>query len=292
LSKGNKKTLLLVLAFLIPLFLINISRAIDVESSTDNSQNPILFVHGWTGEASNWNSMKGRFTNDGWSSELLYAYTFNDNYNYSADGNIQNAEQISNWVDDILNATGAEKVDIVSHSMGGISSRYYVKFLDGLNKVDDYVSMGSPHHGVQGGAEVFLSTCAFLYNLNNGDETPGGILEDTTGLRVDPIGGAAYNGTHTSGNIGYTSIYSNGDTICTPFRTSRLVGANNTEVNGLSHNTLLFHEDVYKLVRDALQEGISNANTIQGYYLIILLGFSSVLIICIITKQKLRKSLI
>ena len=286
--KGNKKTILLVFAFLIPLFFININRVIDVTSSTGSSQHPILFVHGYTGEAWNWNNMKSRFANDGWSSQLLYAYTFDDNNNLTADGNIQNAKQISNWVDDIFNATGAEKVDLVSHSMGGLSSRYYIKFLDGLNKVDDYVSLGSPHHGLLGGIEVFMSTAAFLYNLNNGDETPGGILDDTIGLRVDPIGGAAYNGIHTSGNIRYTSIYSNGDTIVSPIRTSRLVGANNIEVNGISHTTLLFHEDVYKLVRDAVQDDLSNGDTIQGYFLIILLGFSSVLIICVIKKQKFK----
>jgi len=296
---GNKRKILLISIFLIsPIFTIFAigNRVLGVKSSAAYSQHPILFIHGWTGDAGGWYSMKNRFANDGWSSELLNAYTFNDNYNYSTNGNIQNAEQISNWVDDILYSTGAEKVDIVGHSMGGISSRYYVKFLDGLNKVDDYVCMGSPHHGVPEGTEVFESTCTFLYNLNNGDETPGGILDDTIGLRVDVIGGAAYNGTHTSGNISYTSIYSNGDTICSPIITSRLDGANNIEVNEVSHIALLYHEDVYKLIRDAVQDDLSNGDStdtsIQGYYLIILLGFSSVLIIYIIKKQKFKKSLI
>ncbi len=287
----RKRNILLILTFLLPIIQININQSVEAESFPENSQHPILFIHGWTGEAWNWNTMKLRFTNDGWSSGLLYAYTFSDNYNYTADGNIQNAIEISNWVKNIINTTGAEKVDIVGHSMGGISSRYYIKFLDGLTKVDDYVCMGSPHHGVQGGVEVFQSTCAFLYHLNNGDETPGGVLQDILGLRTDPIGGAAYNGTHTSGDVSYTSIYSNGDTICTPFRTSRLVGANNIEVDGFTHNELLFEEDVYGLVKNAIQEELPNTNTIQGYPLVILLGFSSVLISVLLRSRNSERVL-
>ena len=134
------------------IFAVNIK---DVKSVTGTSQNPILFIHGWTGDASNWNTMKLRFYNDGWLGERLKSFTFIDTMNYTSEGNIVNAESIENWVNETLNDTGAEKIDIIAHSMGGLSSRYYIKFLDGIDKVDEFVSIASPHHGVDGGADDF-----------------------------------------------------------------------------------------------------------------------------------------
>lgn len=210
---------------------------------------------------------------------------------YTSAANILNAQSIKNWVDFILNNTGAEKVDIVAHSMGGLSSRYYIKFLGGLNKVDDFVCMGSPQHGVTGGLQVFHSNSTLLYSLNEGDETSGGILNDTVGFRVDPVGGRIYNSTHIQGDINYTSIYSTGDTICTPINTSRLDGANNIEVEGVGHVDLLYDEDVINIIKHSIVDDHSNGNDnilIPGYNLLLLIGFISLLMITIIKKHKFK----
>lgn len=45
------------------------------------------------------------------------------------------AQELSNFVDQVLNATGASKVNIFGHSEGSIVPRYYLKFLDGATKV-------------------------------------------------------------------------------------------------------------------------------------------------------------
>ena len=199
---------------------------------------------------------------------------------------------IRDEVDTILNQTGAEKVDIIAHSMGGLSSRYYIKFLDGLNSIDDFVSFGSPHHGVTGGTQVFQPNNTFLYNLNDGDETPGGILNDTIGQHIDSIGGGIYNGTHIQGNINYTSIYSNGDTICVPIITSIMEGANNIEIDDIGHIGMLSDESFYNLVKLAVYDDLSSNNTdnisIQGYNLFILLGFTSILLLYIFNKLKFK----
>ena len=286
----KNRYILLLISFLISSYFINFNRVNALNSSTVYlKQHPILFLHGWTGDSTNWNQMKGRFINDGWSSSELYAYTFNNTADYSNEGNIQNANEIKQWVDNILNGIGAEKVDLVCHSMGGISSRYYIKFLGGLNKVDDYVCMGSPHHGVAGGTKVFNSNSTFLNSINDGDETPSGILNDTIGSRIDPIGGSTYNSTHVPGNINYTSIYSTGDTICAPYITSKLDGANNIKVEGVDHINLIFFYNIYDLVKDAVYDDITVSNgsgvSISGYDLLLI---SSVILIAIIIWIKTR----
>ena len=44
-------------------------------------------------------------------------------------------------------ATDARRVDVVSHSMGAISSRYYVERLDGADRVDAWVSLAGVNRG-------------------------------------------------------------------------------------------------------------------------------------------------
>ncbi len=48
----------------------------------------------------------------------------------------QSAQELSVFVDEVLAATGASKVDIVGHSQGTLMPNYYVKFLGGAAKVD------------------------------------------------------------------------------------------------------------------------------------------------------------
>ncbi|MHA2330378.1 MAG: alpha/beta fold hydrolase, partial [Candidatus Hodarchaeales archaeon] len=228
---------------------------------TTQKQNPILFLHGVMKSHGDFTWMKkwfkANFKANGWPDTALYAYNFDDRNNCSLLSNINNANKIKQWVEDILNETGAEKIDLVGHSMGGMSSRYYIKFLGGVDLVDDYVSLGSGHHSVNGSG--FGGECgragvnALVKILNEGDETPGGILDDILGDRIDPIFGFMYNSTHVPGNISYTSIYSRDDNSV-PYLSSILDGAINIEVQGLSHSELYMNWSVYKLVRTAVDD--------------------------------------
>ncbi|MFX0206472.1 MAG: alpha/beta fold hydrolase [Candidatus Hodarchaeota archaeon] len=222
------------------------------------NQNPILFIHGWKRTADDWVIMKSWFQANGWPSTFLYAINFDNSRDSSFQGNINNANEIKQSVDEIMEETGAEKVDLISHSMGGLSSRYYIKFLGGVDTVDDYVSIGAPHHGEEPTepCESCKNGSLLLLTLNEGDETPGGILNDTLGDRVAPYSGIIYNGTHIPGNISYTSIYSLTDGDVPP-DSSPLHGAKNISVTGPIHSQLCQDRSVYELVRAA----VDNFNT-------------------------------
>lgn len=56
------------------------------------------------------------------------------------------AAQLSTYVDDILEATGSEQVDLIGFSMGAVASRIYIKE-GGADKVRRYVSMAGASHG-------------------------------------------------------------------------------------------------------------------------------------------------
>jgi triacylglycerol lipase len=189
---------------------------------------PILFVHGWSGSASNWNTMIGRFEKDGYSKSQLRAYSYN-----TSQSNKTTAETIvKSEVEKLKKETGASKVDIVAHSMGSLNSRWYIKFVkEGEVNVDDWVSLGGPNHGTSAANICFSTSCVemrigstFLSELNAGDETPGA--------------------------VNYGTWMSPCDEFINPDSSVALSGATNTETACISHLGLLSDETVYKGVRE------------------------------------------
>jgi triacylglycerol lipase len=247
----NKVTLVTVSLILITPWLSCVKANPTKIKIAAQDQNPILFLHGGFKDKEDWVTMMGWFKADGWPDTTLYAYTFAENDDCTFEVNINNTNQIKQWVDEILNETGADKIDIVAHSMGGMSSRYYIKFLGGIDTIDDYVSLGSPHHGNNWSSCGREGVKEMALILNEGDETPGGILNDTLGIRYDPIWNITYNSSHIPGTINYTSIYSRDDGIC-QYISSPLDGAYNIEVEKIGHSQLFKDESVYELVKVAV----------------------------------------
>jgi len=191
-----------------------------------SANDPILFVHGWNSSGSTWTTMISRFQADGWTSSELNNWSYN--YRQS---NATTASEIRTKVDSILAATGAAKVDVITHSMGGLSSRYYAKNLGGDAKIDEWVSLGGPNHGTDTAWGCFDTSCvemrrgsSFLTALNSGDETPG-----------------APN---------YRTWWSPCDEVINPDSSVALSGATNTQTACISHSGLKENATVYAQVRD------------------------------------------
>lgn len=199
-------------------------------------RDPVIFVHGWSGGygASPWGLMQHRLVQDGWPSDRIYEIFYR---HPTMGSNVDNAEQLAEFVDKVLEETGAEKVDFIGHSMGGISTRYYIKFLGGDEKVDDYVALGTPQHGV-----VLLSIPSLAWLIAGGREmVPGGeFLEKLNG------------GDETPGNVSYTSLGSRTDQFVQPSKTIALDGADNKWVFLCGHVQLLFNREVYEWTKEAL----------------------------------------
>ena len=58
-----------------------------------------------------------------------------------------NAEQLRNHVNEILEQTGAKKVNLIAHSKGGLDSRYMIDNLGMKNKVASVTFLCTPHKG-------------------------------------------------------------------------------------------------------------------------------------------------
>jgi triacylglycerol lipase len=193
---------------------------------TPPAHDPILFVHGWNANYTTWTTMVALFKADGWTDAELATWSYN-----TAQSNVTTARAIQAKVDSILAVTGASRVDIITHSMGGLSARYYVKSLRGAKKVDAWVSLAGPNHGTNTAFFCFQTSClemrpgsSFLSKLNSKDETPGVPR--------------------------YGTWWSACDQVILPQMSTLLSGATNTQTACLQHSDL--HEDVavYAQVRD------------------------------------------
>jgi triacylglycerol lipase len=191
------------------------------------AREPILFVHGWSGAAWNWDVMIDRFRADGYTSAELHAFSYN-----SAQSNATTAQEVAAEAEGLRARTGADRVDVVAHSMGSLSSRYYLKNLGGTARVDEWVSIGGPNHGTYTAAGCsLLVSCrqmlpgsSFLDALNSGDETPG--------------------------TVRYGTFWSPCDEIINPDTSVILSGATNTRTGCIGHVSLLASPSVYAGVRD------------------------------------------
>ncbi|MEU6419139.1 esterase/lipase family protein [Streptomyces spiralis] len=131
------------------------------------------------------------------------------------------AGQLSAFVDKVLTATGAAKVDLVGHSQGGMMPRYYLKFLGGAAKVNALVGLAPDNHG---------TTLSGLTNLLPYFPGAEDLLKATTPGLADQVTGSDFltklnEGGDTVPGVHYTVIATKYDEVATPWRSQYLTGS-------------------------------------------------------------------
>ncbi|WP_432014179.1 esterase/lipase family protein [Streptomyces cucumeris] len=134
----------------------------------------------------------------------------------------KSAAQLSSYVDRVLAATGAQKVDMVGHSQGGMMPRYYLKFLGGAPKVNALVGLAPSNHG---------TTLSGLTKLL--DYFPGAgdlIARAAPGLMDQVVGSDMLKRLNEGGDtvpgVRYTVIATKYDEVVTPYQSQFLSGPN------------------------------------------------------------------
>jgi triacylglycerol esterase/lipase EstA (alpha/beta hydrolase family) len=138
------------------------------------------------------------------------------------------ADQVAAKVDAILGATGASRVAIVGHSMGGIVARAYLRRCGGT-KLASIMTLGAPHHG---SVHAWLFPGACLAQLRPGNSWLAGLNESES----------------APGEARIVSLWSWHDSMVAPQTSSRLAGAENIELVGVGHNAMLGDRRVFGLV--------------------------------------------
>lgn len=196
---------------------------------------PVLLVPGWGDQAPDVAPLRRRLTERGWPESRVTALTFRDAFG----SNQEHAQEIDQAVRTLRTLTGAEEVDVVAHSMGGLAVRYYLRTGETAEWVRRVVFLGTPHRGTaaailawgDGGREMVPGS-EFLMELNHGLPVPEWVqalsILTPVDLRVIPASSARITGP------GVETVE-----ICCP-----------------SHNGLVDHEETFLTILRFLEEGL------------------------------------
>jgi pimeloyl-ACP methyl ester carboxylesterase len=121
-----------------------------------HTDTPVLLLHGYGHNRSGWVFVQRHLRRAG------FTRVFTMNYNPLARDVPKLAEELRNRVDAIRAATGAERVHLAGHSLGGILIRYYIHLLGGDQHVGTAITVSSPHAGTLAAHLAFGPTATQL----------------------------------------------------------------------------------------------------------------------------------
>ncbi|GHC71804.1 esterase/lipase family protein [Streptomyces flavofungini] len=191
--------------------------------------NPVVLVHG-TGVnlGANWVKMGPTLANEG---HCVYAFNYGMGSPFDLGGRVggltgvaKSAGTMSAFVDKVLAATGAQKVNVLGHSQGGMMPNYYIKRLGGAQKVDRLVALAPTNHGTTLSGLVNLGKALGVLGIVNGafdhlnlqglkDQQEGSDFQRALWADGDTVPG-----------VRYTVIATKYDLIASPYRNGFLKG--------------------------------------------------------------------
>ncbi|MFE1591467.1 esterase/lipase family protein [Nocardia sp. NPDC058705] len=195
--------------------------------------NPVVLVHGTTANSAlNWWALSPKLADAGYC-----VFTFDYGMNLLSMGLVgglgdiaQSAETMRVFVDKVLAATSASKVDVVGHSQGGMMPNYYIKRLGGAAKVDTLIGLAPSNHGTTARGLVELADAARLTGWITGLYTllgyPGGI-QQTVGSEFQK---ALFADGDTVPGVRYVVIQTRYDRVVTPYTNAFLQGDDVTNI--------------------------------------------------------------
>ncbi len=188
---------------------------------------PVVLVHGtFANMDDNWQTASPILVNHGY---CVFAFNYggaSSGSDIQGTGDIAaSAHQLASFVDTVLAATGAAKVDLVGHSQGGMMPRYYISFLGGAAKVDKLVALAPSNYGTTlDGLTTLASLLGASALVNSG---LGAVCQACTEQEQGSSFLAALNATPTAAGVQYTVIESTGDEVVTPYTNAFLPAAAN-----------------------------------------------------------------
>lgn len=196
--------------------------------NSSKNHNPVLLVHGINDTKAVFQRMAPYLTQRGWSVYDLDLMPSNGDLRLDELG-----QQVANSV--AATFAPEQHVDLVGFSMGGIVSRYYVQCLGGIERIQRFITIASPHHGTwmaylcdRPGCLQMRPNSPFLMQLN---QEAG-----------------------TLARLNFTSIWTPMDLMIVPANSSQMQVGQNVQVPVLSHAAMITDPMSLDAVVTALSE--------------------------------------
>jgi len=202
------------------------------EQEPVTDRRPVLLVPGWMGRSLDMEALKERLVRDGWAEEDVFPLEFTDPVGSS----LEHAAELDQAIQDALLETGADELDVVAHSMGGLALWVLLQRKGSQLPIDRAVFLATPFQGTvtaylawgSGGPEMVPGS-DFLQGLHQGGLPQRWVnsmlIRTPLDLTVVP-------------GVGVSPLGIGDEVICCP-----------------THQGLLDHEETYLLIRDFLLKG-------------------------------------
>ncbi|MCC5987040.1 MAG: alpha/beta fold hydrolase [Pararhodobacter sp.] len=174
------------------------------ETTVSVDPRPVVLVHGLMSSAETWDGYKGP---DGFLAPLgLSGFAVGDGQAeglmntgsvsapFTATNTIdQNAEELARYIAGVRQQTGAEMVDLVVHSMGGLIARHYIARIMQERDVAQLIMLGTPNSGsncsVLGSALGLLQPAAMQLRSNYVSSVFNPQTDERRGIRFFTLAG-------------------------------------------------------------------------------------------------------
>jgi pimeloyl-ACP methyl ester carboxylesterase len=187
-----------------------------------SGQLPVILVHGVLVNDGVWFTLRRHLARH--AVNAVYTVNYGPPY-----GDIEHfADQLGAKIEAVCAATGAARVFLVCHSMGGLVARAYLR-QRGPARIERIITIGTPHHGSVFARGV-VGRC--LAQMRPGNAWLAELNHDETKPPPVPV----------------TSIWSRHDSLVAPQASSELACAENIALTGIGHNALLGDAAVLSLL--------------------------------------------
>jgi triacylglycerol lipase len=185
----------------------------------------ILLVHGYKCNGALWFWLKPQLLKHGYdvtAIDLEPPYAGLDHM----------ARQLHRHIEGLLRERSAPRIIVIAHSMGGLAARACVETY-GEGPIEKIISIGTPHHGTR---------LAYLGRGKNARD----MEPQSKWLKSLPA--------QWTRAVPFVSIRSRQDNFISPQESAALPGANNLEVEGLGHLTMVASGEILEVLKEVLAD--------------------------------------
>ncbi|MBZ4323117.1 alpha/beta fold hydrolase [Streptomyces sp. SCA2-4] len=192
---------------------------------------PVLLLHGFVDNRSVFVLLRRSLLRHGWRQVAALNHSLLTRDLRTA------AAAVGRYVEEFRARTGAARIDVVGHSLGGLVARYYVQRLGGDAAVRRLVTLGTPHAGTR--VAPPMSVHPLVRQMRPGSDVLTELAAPAPGCRTRFVG-----------------FWSDLDQVMVPVETARLdhpdLMVRNIRVSGVGHLALPVHPTVVAGIRLAL----------------------------------------
>jgi uncharacterized alpha/beta hydrolase family protein len=144
------------------------------QQQTQEKSLPVLLIHGYAEDAAVWKKWEDMLKKDG-IQFFTITFKYSDDKCGSAE---QHAKELEKRVQDIKQQSGAQKVNIVGHSKGGLDARVFLDITD-TKDVANLIMIGTPNAGSPAAQISDVCTPA-IFDLRPGANATKAVMNPNT----------------------------------------------------------------------------------------------------------------